>query len=76
MAAIALNRTPEKTRVQRRFVSEKVVSEVTGRSRRTLQKDRLLGTGPFPHYSMKRQIVYDLSECISIIEASRSGDAA
>ena len=74
--ATATNRTQENGIARRRFVSEQVCSEVTGRGRRTLQKDRLLGTGPFPHYKVGRQIAYDLEECISIIERSRVQGAA
>jgi len=66
-----MNRNQENQSVQKRFVSERIVSDLTGRSVRTLQKDRLLGRGPFPHYKVSRQVVYDLSECLSIIEASR-----
>ena len=67
----AANRNPENATARRRFVSEQILSDVTARSRRTLQKDRLLGTGPFPHYKLNRQVVYDLDECIRIVEASR-----
>ena len=67
----AFNRNSENASARRRFVSEQVCSEVTGRGRRTLQKDRLLGTGPFPHYKIGRQVAYDLDECIATIEATR-----
>lgn len=61
----------------RRFVSERIVSEATGRSMRTLQKDRLLRKGPFPFYRLGgRQIVYDLDECLAIVEATRVGGTA
>jgi hypothetical protein len=55
---------------QRQFRSERVISEITGRSVRSLQKDRLLKRG-FPYYKINRQVVYDLDECIALIEASR-----
>lgn len=61
----------EKPLSPKRFVSERVISEATGRSVRTLQKDRLLGRGPFPYYKINRQVAYDLAECLRIIEASR-----
>lgn len=53
------------------------MSEATGRSMRTLQKDRLLRKGPFPFYRLGgRQIVYDLDECLAIVEATRVGGTA
>jgi hypothetical protein len=61
------------TAAQRRFVSERQISEITGRKVRTLQKDRLLGTGPFPFYRVARQILYDVDECLRIIEGTRVG---
>jgi hypothetical protein len=51
-------------------VSERQISEITGRKVRTLQKDRLLGTGPFPFYRIARQILYDVDECLRIIEGA------
>jgi len=69
--ATVINRNHESSSARRRFVSEQVCSETTGRGRRTLQRDRLLGTGPFPHYKIGRQVVYDLDECIATIEATR-----
>ncbi len=61
---------------QRRYVSERVLSEVTGRKIRSLQKDRLLLKG-FPHYRLcGRQVVYDLDECLAIIESTRVGGTA
>jgi hypothetical protein len=74
--ATANNRNIENAIARRSFVSEQILSKVTARGRRTLQKDRLLGTGPFPHYKLGRQVVYDLDECISIVEASRCGPIA
>ena len=68
----AINHAQEVGSVQqRRFVSERVLSEVTGRKVKTLQKDRLLNHGPFPHYKINRQVVYDLAECLAAVEASR-----
>jgi hypothetical protein len=62
----------------RRFVGEHIISEISNRKVRTLQKDRLLRRGPFPYYHIGRQVVYDIDEVIAIIEASRSrsGDVA
>jgi hypothetical protein len=67
----AENRNFEHTRPKRRFVDERIISEVTGRGVRTLQKDRLLGTGPFPFYRINRQVVYDMDECLAIVESTR-----
>jgi hypothetical protein len=67
----ANNLTPEAPGAEKRYVSEKVISHVTGRAIPTLRKDRLLRRGPFPHYKINRQVVYDLAECTSIVEASR-----
>jgi hypothetical protein len=43
---------------------------------RTLQKNRLMGDGPFPHYHVGSQVVYDLEECLAIVRATRVGAAA
>jgi hypothetical protein len=75
MATVRDRNLPKST-AQRRYVSERRLSEITGRSVRTLQKDRLLGNGPFPFYRCGRQIAYDLDECIGIIEATRVGGTA
>ncbi len=64
-------RNSEIKTINRSFVSESVVSQVTGRSARTLQKDRALQRGPFPYYKIGKQVVYDLDECIAIVDASR-----
>jgi hypothetical protein len=70
---MAANQTLPAIAQRKRYVSERIVSDVTGRKVRTLQKDRLLGHGPFPHYRLgRKQVVYDLDECIAIIEASRT----
>lgn len=54
----------------RRFGSELVVEQLTGRKRRTLQKDRLFGKG-FPFYKVCGQVLYDLDEVESRIRAGR-----
>jgi hypothetical protein len=43
------------------MVDETITAAYTGRSRRALQKDRLLGIG-FPYYKLGRRVVYDLNE--------------
>ena len=58
-----MNRGPE-------FGSERVVSRITSRSVKTLQKDRQRGRG-FPYYRFGRQILYDRNEVRAIIRASR-----
>ena len=73
----ATNRTCPKPTAERRYVSERELSAITGRGVRTLQKDRLFGTGPFPFYRIgARQIAYDLDECLAIVAATRAGGAA
>ena len=72
---IVSNRTRSEAATRRRFVSEQVLAEVTGRKRRTLQKDRLLGNGPFPFYKVQRQVLYDLDEVVGIIDKSRIAGA-
>lgn len=57
-------------RVEAEFVSETVVATVTGRSRRTLQKDRLFRRG-FPFYKLHGQVLYDLQEVRNLIRAAR-----
>jgi hypothetical protein len=54
----------------RRFGSEVAVEQLTGRSRRTLQKDRIFGKG-FPFYRVQGQVLYDLDEVESRIRAGR-----
>jgi len=46
------------------------VERMTGRKRRTLQKDRCFGRG-FPFYRFGRQIRYDLQEVRELILAGR-----
>ena len=70
MSARAVNRKTEESRARRRFGSERVVSEITGRGVRTLQKDRIYHRG-FPYYRLGRQVLYDLDEIIGILEKSR-----
>ena len=54
----------------REFGSEADVERITGRKRRTLQKDRCFGRG-FPFYRFGRQILYDLQEVRGLIRAGR-----
>jgi hypothetical protein len=57
---------------QRRFVSDHVLAEITGRCRRTWQKDRLLGRGP-RWYKLHGSVVYDLDEVLRWIESQAVG---
>ena len=67
------NRNHENAAVKRRFGSEAEVETLTGISRRTLQKDRLLGNDRFPFYRSGGRILYDLEEVEAAIRASRAG---
>jgi len=46
------------------------VERITGRRRRTLQKDRFFGRG-FPFYRLNGQVLYDLNEVREIVRAGR-----
>jgi len=56
--------------IRKRFAGEADVERLTGFSRRTLQKDRLLGRKRFPYYKVGGKVLYDLDEVESIIRAS------
>lgn len=72
----ALRRNPEAQKVTKRFGSEADVETLTGLSRRTLQKDRLLGRKRFPWYKIGGKVLYDLAEVESIIRASAGNGGA
>jgi hypothetical protein len=73
----AINRKQENQKAKGRFGSEAAVEELTGFSRRTLQKDRQLGRPRFPWYKTGRKVIYDLAEVEAIIRRNRrGGDAA
>ncbi len=78
MIRIVRNETQSNT-IAREFGSEADVERITGRKRRTLQKDRCLGRG-LPFYRFGRQIRYDLQEVREVIRSGRvdvgSGGAA
>jgi hypothetical protein len=64
----------------REFGTDFDVEAITGRKRKTLQKDRSAGRG-FPFYRVGRKILYDLQEIRALIRAGRvdarnSGSAA
>jgi len=54
----------------REFGREADVERITGRKRRTLQKDRCIGRG-FPFYRVGRSILYDLDEVRALVRAGR-----
>lgn len=74
--ASATNRNATNPIPRRRFGSEREVSELTGFSVRTLQKDRLFNRKRFPWYKVGAKILYDLDEIEAIVRATRSGAAA
>lgn len=56
----------------RRYGNEADVEDLTGRKRRTLQKDRLFGRGfPFYRFGGGRMIRYDLDEVEAILREGR-----
>jgi predicted DNA-binding transcriptional regulator AlpA len=63
--------------LQRRFVSEVELEQVTGISRRTWQKHRLLNRGP-RYYKIHGSIRYELEEVLAWIKtlAVAAGDGA
>jgi hypothetical protein len=60
--------------LQRRFVSEVELEQVTGISRRTWQKHRLFNRGP-RYYKIYTAIRYDLDEVMAWIKALGVGSA-
>jgi hypothetical protein len=68
--------TPEikSNTIEKEFGTESDVECITGRKRRTLQKDRCLGRG-FPFYRFNGQVLYDLAEVRQIIRGGRVSSA-
>jgi hypothetical protein len=64
------NRNDARTCETRRFVSERELAQIIGRTAKTLQKDRLFNRG-FPFYRVFGQIKYDLNEVFAIIDRSK-----
>jgi predicted DNA-binding transcriptional regulator AlpA len=69
------NRNQAIPTVRRRFGGEVEVEALTGISRRTLQKDRLLNRRRFPWYKVGRKVLYDLDEVEAIIRRTAQGGA-
>jgi len=61
--------------IKRRMVSEIELETITGRSRRTWQKDRLFNRGA-PFYRVGGSIYYDLEETLAWMKSARSGGTA
>jgi predicted DNA-binding transcriptional regulator AlpA len=61
--------------VERQFVSERELEQITGINRRTLQKHRLFGKGP-RFYRLGGAVRYKLSEVMEWIEANAVGGSA
>ena len=57
-------------KIDHEFGSERDVSRITGRSTKTLQKDRLFGRG-FPFFRFGRMVLYDLNEVREIVRSGR-----
>jgi len=72
---MAPNRNQGIPSVRRRFGGEIEVEALTGISRRTLQKDRLLNRHRFPWYKVGRKVLYDLDEVEAIILSTAKGGA-
>ncbi len=55
----------------KKYITEKALSEITGRALQTLRNDRFLGRG-FPYIRIgSKSIRYDYDEAISIMERSK-----
>jgi Helix-turn-helix domain len=72
---MARNRSQPIQSVRRRFGGELEVQALTGISRRTLQKDRLLNRHRFPWYKVGGKVLYDLDEIEAIIRRTAQGGA-
>ncbi len=71
----AMGRKRKLPSVQKRFGSQAEVEQLTGISRRTLQKDRGLGIG-LTWYRYRRKILYDLAEVERFIRETGSDRAS
>jgi len=65
-----VRRETQSKNINQEFGTEADVEQITGRKRRTLQKDRCFGRG-FPFYRVGRKILYDLNEVRERIRAAR-----
>jgi hypothetical protein len=72
---MARNRNQPIQSVRRRFGGEIEVETLTGISRRTLQRDRLVNRHRFPWYKVGGKVLYDLDEVEAIIRRTAQGGA-
>ena len=70
-----INRTHEKAGALKRYGTELEIEAMTGISRRTLQKDRLLNRNRFPWYKVGRRVLYNLEEVETEIRKNGRGGA-
>lgn len=55
----------------KKYITEKALSDMTGRALQTIRNDRFKGRG-FPYIKLLgKSIRYDLDECIAIMEQSK-----
>jgi predicted DNA-binding transcriptional regulator AlpA len=73
---MASERNQSNQGIRKRYGSEIEVELLTGISRRTLQKDRLLNRKRFPYYKLCGKVMYDLDEVEATIKACSSEAAA
>lgn len=57
------------------FISTEKLAEITGRSPRTVEKDRLIGSGP-PFYKFGRRVLYRLDEVLDWTSSCRRRSTA
>lgn len=56
--------------MSKKYITDKALSDLSGRAVQTIRNDRFLGQG-FPYVKLGRSIRYDLDECIEIMEESK-----
>jgi len=66
MAKTIINRKA----LEKQYIDEKQVSEMTGRALQTLRNDRHRGRG-FPYVKLFRSIRYDVEDIISFMESRK-----
>ena len=54
----------------KKYITEKVVSEMTGRAMQTLRNDRFKGRG-FPYLKIGKSVRYDEEVVIAVMEGSK-----
>jgi hypothetical protein len=66
---------PASIEIKRQLVNEIELAEITGRPRRTWQKDRLFNRGA-PFYRVRGSIYYDLQETLAWMKSQKGGGEA